>query len=153
MISIRRAVKSDVDSIIQLFEDTVRHINQKDYSRDQLAVWANAKYLAILADNVLTQYFFVAEIQEHLVGFSSFTQDGYLDFMYVHKDFQSQGIATSLLEHILKEASDMNIKRLYASVSITAQPFFRSKGFQTYDEEHKVIKGISFTNALMEKEI
>ena len=151
MISIRPAADSDIDSIIELFENTVRHINSKDYSENQIEAWASAKDKTIWAKKVNDQYFFVAEIFDEIVGFSSIEENGYLDFMYVHKDFQNKGIASTLLSQILVQATKSGIKRIFSSISVTAKPFFLANGFQVYDTEHKSLNGIAFTNSLMEK--
>ena len=42
----------------------------------------------------------IAEIENELTGFSSIEKNGYLDYMYVHKDHQGKGIAKNLLEEI-----------------------------------------------------
>ncbi|WP_425391264.1 GNAT family N-acetyltransferase [Ekhidna sp.] len=151
MITIRKADRNDVPDIITLFENTVRSVNQKDYSAKQIDVWANAKNKDIWSENVKIQYFYLAEIDDQIVGFSSIDDTGYLDFMYVHKDFQRRGIAKALLEQIEQKASELRLLKIHSSVSITAQPFFKSRGFKTYDDEHKVLKDVAFINALMEK--
>ena len=50
--------------------------------------------------------------------------------MYVHKDHQGKGIASELLKYLVQIAFDHDLREIRAEVSITARPFFRSKGFE-----------------------
>ena len=151
MIAIKEATVDDVDEIINLFESTVKAVNKKDYSPEQIAIWTNTKDRNIWTEKVENQTFYLAEKDHQIVGFSSIDDSGYIDFMYVHKDFQGHGIAKAMLTKIEKKAKELKLKKMYSSVSITAQPFFKSKGFVVYDKEHKELNGVSFTNALMQK--
>lgn len=148
---IRKATGKDLDSILELFEGTVQHVNAKDYSKEQIAIWKQTKDREIWNAKITSQSFFVATINNQIVGFSSIDSDGYLDFMYTHHQHQRQGIATKLLNTIEKEAQAMKLDRVWASVSLTAQAFFAKYGYVQYDNEHKLLSGVHFKNALMEK--
>ena len=150
-MDIRRATTDDLDQILELFTNTVKHINAKDYAPEQIAVWSKAKDRNIWLDKLQTQTFFVAISHDEVTGFSSIDPEGYLDFMYVHKDHQRKGIAQALLSEIEKQAEKYKVDRIWASVSITAQPFFQKHGYRHYEDEHKLVGGVPFKNALMEK--
>ncbi|ABR42036.1 putative acetyltransferase [Parabacteroides distasonis ATCC 8503] len=47
--------------------------------------------------------------------------------MFVHKDFQSKGIVTILLNDIERYAITAGITRVTSEVSLTARPFFEKK--------------------------
>lgn len=55
------------------------------------------------------------------VGFGSLAKDGYLDFMFVDKDTQKQGVASALLAEIERKASEQNNVQIYSDVSLTAK--------------------------------
>ena len=150
MIAIRKATVDDVDEIIDLFVSTVKTVNSRDYTAEQIAAWTQAKDRNIWCEKIEIQHFYVAMI-DYQMGFSSIDNTGYVDFMYVHKDFQGRGIAKSLLDQVEQKARELRLPRMHSSVSITAQPFFKSKGFEAYDKEYKSLNGIEFTNALMQK--
>lgn len=150
---IRSATATDLHAILQLFEETVRAINMRDYTPEQIDAWASAKNEDAWSKKLMQQFFFVAESSNGLLGFSSIDRSGYLDFLYVHKDHQGVGIATALLKAIEDQASQLNLSRIWASVSTTAQPFFIKKGYQPFEEEHKQLLGVTFINALMEKQL
>lgn len=150
---LRKATATDLDQILSLFENTVRNINSSDYSQEQIDVWAAAKNREIWTQKIIDQCFFVAIMENTIVGFSSIDKEGYLDFMYVHHEYQRKGIALALLNQIESTARKIRVSRICVSVSITAQPFFLKHGYTRYSDESKSISGIAFTNALMEKEI
>ncbi|MEO9485487.1 MAG: GNAT family N-acetyltransferase [Ekhidna sp.] len=148
---IREAQIKDLDQILTLFEETVKHIDIRDYSEAHLNVWSSSKNQKAWLQKIKEQSFYVAAVKNQIVGFSSIDSEGYLDFMYVHHQLQRQGVATALLEKIESHASKMDLKRIWASVSITAQPFFSKNGYEHYEDEHKMLSGVHFKNALMEK--
>ncbi|WP_436516078.1 GNAT family N-acetyltransferase [Ekhidna sp. To15] len=150
-MDIRKATEKDLDQILELFVGTIQYINAKDYNAEQIAAWSKAKNRSAWLEKLKTQSFFVAHIQDEILGFSSIDAEGYLDFMYVHKDHQRKGIAGLLLERVEKQAKSAKIERIWSSVSITAQPFFSNNGYQHYEDEHKMFSGVHFKNALMEK--
>ncbi len=55
------------------------------------------------------------------------TINGLFDFLYVHHNYQRIGVAPILQEGVEKEARLQGNSKVFASVSITAQPFFLSK--------------------------
>ena len=100
--TIRIAQQSDALELVSLFQETVLHINKRDYSEAEVADWASCgNDLSRIKDMIKTHYFIVATNQQsQIVGFSSITHQGYLHSMFVHKDFQGKGIATILLNEI-----------------------------------------------------
>src|SRR5690554_6333399 len=100
-ITIIEASSADVKEITQLFHDTIQVINSRDYPKDEIDDWSSwYKDTDKWAERINEQYFIVAKLDNKVVGFSSLATDGYLDFMFVHKDLQGQGIAKALLTEI-----------------------------------------------------
>ena len=151
-ITIHRAVEDDVSQITQLYNDTVRNINARDYTPQQIDVWASsAQNTTRWQAAVKEQYFILAEISGKLAGFSSITPDGYLDFMYVSKDFQRCGAASALLDEIENKARDQNNHLIYAHVSATARGFFEKNGYIVREIVEDHFGGVVFMNNVMEK--
>ena len=149
---LRRAKPADVDSIRQLFYDTITTVNTKDYNPEQIAIWsAGWENVAGWQQRVEEQHFFVAERAGQILGFSSITDAGYVNFMFVHKNFQGQGIASQLLEAVEEVANQLELKEIWAEVSITARPFFASKGFIITKTFVKTVGTVSFDDAIMTK--
>lgn len=149
-MTIRKATIIDISEISQLFYQTITTVNTKDYNAQQIETWASgADNKTFWEEQIEKQYFIIAENPNCLVGFASLTNDGYLDFMYVHKNHQNQGIASALLESILVEANKLKLTKIWTDASITARPFFLNKGFIIERIYTKFSKGVKFENAIM----
>lgn len=151
---IRRANISDIDEIGTLYKDTITTINSKDYTKEQIVAWtATYNNEAGWIRRIEEQHFYVATIDDIIVGFASIDNNGYFDLLYVHKDFQKQGVATNLCSTIENKAKEMGFDEITVQSSITAKPFFTSQGFIQTSEKKKEINGVPFTNAVMSKKI
>ncbi|MFZ1321744.1 MAG: GNAT family N-acetyltransferase [Ignavibacteria bacterium] len=151
-INIRRAAEKDVDDLRFLYRDTVIHINSADYSAEEIKAWSdNFKNTEGLKRKITEQYFIVAEIDKVITGFSSIANDGYLDFMYVHKDYQRKGVAMALLKEIESQAKISDIKKIYSHVSKTARPFFEKYGYIKKGKKINKVNNIEFVNSVMVK--
>jgi len=175
-IEIRTAAFADIPNIVEMYRQTVFTISAKDYTPAQIKVWADGavnfpRWEAAIKD----QYFVMAETyntplplvkakgltsslpsQEgnlFLAGFSSIAKDGYLDFMYVSKDYQRCGVATSLLNEIELKAREQNNPEIYSHVSKTAKGFFLKMGYVHKENISDLYKGELFINALMVKKL
>lgn len=149
---IRKYRPSDCASMAKLFYDTVHAVNAKDYTEEQLNAWATGNVdleawnKSFLAHNTL-----IAEINGEIVGFADMDNTGYLDKLYVHKDFQRRGIATALVKELERSAQKEGIFNFVTYASITARPFFEKQGY-TVEAENKVIRnGITLVNYKMVK--
>ena len=153
--TIRIAQQSDALELMSLFQETVLHINKRDYSEAEVADWASCgNDLSHIKDMIKTHYFIVATNQQsQIVGFSSITQQGYLHSMFVHKDFQGKGIATILLNEIERYATATGIIRITSEVSLTARPFFEQRGYIVTEEQKRRANQLSLTNFWMAKNL
>jgi putative acetyltransferase len=151
-ISIRLARMSDLAEIQKMFVDTISAICKDDYSSKQIKVWTSSiENTPLWTDKLTSQYFLVAELDNKIVGYCSLSNNDYLDLLYVHKDYQRQGIADQLFSEIEKEAIKKNGTVLHSDVSKTARPFFEKKGFQILKEQTNVRQGVEIINYKMAK--
>ena len=142
--TIRIAQQSDALELMSLFQETVLHINKRDYSEAEVADWASCgNDLSRIKDMIKTHYFIVATNQQsQIVGFSSITHQGYLHSMFVHKDFQGKGNATT-----------RGIMRITSEVSLTARPFFEKRGYIVEVEQKRKANQLYLTNFWMAKRL
>lgn len=153
-ITIRQAVSNDIESIAQLFKDTIETVNAKDYAPEQIIVWAKgASRKEKLLVKMHEQYFLLAEIDNIIVGFGSMTAAGYLDFMYVSKDHQRKGIALNIYKQLEAFAREKHFGLITSDVSITARPFFERQGFEVVQQQRVDIEGVKLTNYKMQKHL
>lgn len=153
MTMLRQALKEDLPAITALFRDTVRHVNSRDYSPEQIAAWSSAADNSdCWEDKLVTQYFVVATDQQgNIQGFGSITPQGYFDTIYVGKDNQRQGIAKAIIESLMHYARTQNVGIVTSEVSITARPFFERFGFEWVHTQQKPFAGSVFTNYMMRR--
>lgn len=151
---IRIATTADIDEIAELYKNTITAINSKDYNKAQIDAWvATYGNKEGWIRRIEEQHFYLATIDEKIVGFASIDNSGYLDLLYVHKDYQRQGIATKLLKTLEKTAKEMGFTEITVQSSTTANPFLLSHGFIQTGERNKKINGVPFTNSMMAKKI
>lgn len=146
----REYIPEDIHEIIKLFHDTVHAVNARDYSKEQLDAWADWHRIDIKAwDMSLRKNFcIVATHNGKITGFGDISRHGYLDRLFVHKDFQGQGIATAICERLEKLIS----RKITTHASITAKPFFEKRGYCTVRSQRVERHGVWLTNFVMEKD-
>ncbi|MGY6648909.1 GNAT family N-acetyltransferase [Wenyingzhuangia sp. IMCC45574] len=151
-ISLRKANLQDLKEIQQLFVESINHTCNKDYNTQQIKVWtASVKKIEKWSSKLTSQYFIVAETQHKIIGFASLEQGNYFDLLYVHKDFLRKGVASLLYNNIKKEALLSGFQKLHTKASITAVPFFKTKGFTIKTENKNRLNGVEIINYDMEQ--
>jgi putative acetyltransferase len=151
---LRQANSTEIGKITQLFYETIQAVNSRDYPQDEIDDWSSwhTNYDEWNV-RMREQYFIVAILDDGIVGFASLATDGYLDVMYVHKDWQGQGIASRLLSELEKKAREQNNREIYSEVSITAKPFFENRGFVVIKKQLKKSRNKELVNYCMVKEL
>lgn len=192
---LRKYHPSDCAALAALFYETVHTVNAKDYSPEQLDAWADVQVdLNAWNESFLAHNTYVA-VQECdgaddidscasdsagpaprktddipattlIIGFGDMDDTGYLDRLYVHKDYQGKGVATAICDR-LEEDFCLSRGRLLQNsavqkrkndtftthASITARPFFEKRGYTVVKAQQVVRKGISIRNYIMRKRI
>ncbi|WP_250433964.1 GNAT family N-acetyltransferase [Hanstruepera flava] len=151
-IEIRQATVEDIPEITTLFRDTIREVNSKHYSDKQIQTWADgANDTQKWEDRINRLYFLVAESHNTIVGFAYLKNCNYFDGLFVHKDFQRQGIASKLLRIIESKVMMDGFEKIKSDVSITALPFFEDHYYDVIKKQKKILKGITFENYVVSK--
>ena len=84
-----------------------------------------------------------------IVGFGDMDETGYLDRLYVHKDYQGQGIASAICDELERFAAG---KIITTHASITAKLFFQHRGYPVVRKQEVIRHGVALTNFVMEKQ-
>jgi putative acetyltransferase len=152
-IIIREYWPEDVQDLVKIFYNTVHKINIRDYSEEQVNVWAPETSLAIKkwVEKFERTQPFVAIIDNTIVGFVEFESDGHIDCFYCHHEWMGYGVGSALMNTVDEKARQQKIQRIYADVSITARPFFEKRGFTVTQEQTILVRGVQLTNFKMEK--
>lgn len=153
-VEIRRYRSADSQILYDLFYMTVHQINKQDYSAEQLSVWAKSTIdLNKWQQSLSANYTLVAVIEEQQVGFADLSSSGYLDRLYVHHEYQRQGIAQALVTALEQYGENQGLTQITVAASLTAKPFFLKNGYHVVSEQHVQREGISLTNFLMAKQL
>ena len=139
----------DCPALARLFYDTVHTVNGRDYTPEQLAAWADDQVdLSAWDTSFLAHHTLVAEEDGVILGFADMDGSGYLDRLYVHKDRQSQGVASALCD-ALEDACPAAVFTTHAS--LTARPFFEGRGYRVLRRQTVIRHGVALDNYVMEK--
>lgn len=147
--------KTDTKELVTLFYNTVHTVCVDDYSNEQLEAWAPLSeveskienWSSSLSENIT----YIAKKDARIVGFADLTYDGLLDRLYVHKDFQRLGIASALLSKLEFQAIQLKMQEMQTYASITAKPFFESRGYICIHPNKAERNGTALTNFYMKK--
>jgi UPF0176 protein len=151
---IRLFQQQDSDRIAQLFHDTIREVNIRDYSPTQVQAWApDDLYFTNWTEDCTSNFTYVAEEEGEIIGFAQLETNGHIDCFFCHKDYQRCGVGTRLYRAIEARALELKIERLFVEASITARAFFKSRGFTVVKEQQVFCRGEKLTNFVMEKSL
>lgn len=146
---IREYQSSDCKELVELFYNTVHTVNAKDYTKEQLNVWATEQVNLKTWNQSIQEHFSIVAVDDDIiVGFGDIDKSGYLDRLFVHLEYQGKGIATAICNR-LESAVQENI---VTHASITAKPFFEKRGYKVVKEQQVERQGIFLTNFVMIKE-
>lgn len=145
---LRKYIPSDCEQLSKLFFQTVHSVNAKDYTKEQLDVWATGTVDLKEWDKSFTEHYTVVAIDNNIiVGFGDIDKTGYLDRLYVHADYQGKGVATAICNRLEQAVQG----KITTHASITAKLFFEKRGYKVVKEQQVERQGIYLINFCMEK--
>lgn len=151
---IRKFQPNDLHAVLKLFYDVVHTVGAKYYAQEEVTAWApdnpdKDKWLHSLTTN----YTYIAEDKGKIIGFGDMTERGYIDRLYVHKDYQGKGIASAILKKLEEEALRLHLKELTTEANIIAKKVALRQGFEIIEKYQKMHKGVEFTLYKMRKKL
>ena len=148
-MQLREFIPSDCTQLAELFYQTVHSVNAKDCTQEQLNAWATSEVdLQAWDSSFRAHRTIVATENSEIVGFGDMDETGYLDRLYVHKDYQGQGIASAICDELERFAAG---KTITTHASITAKPFFQHRGYRVVRKQEVIRRSVALTNLVMEK--
>lgn len=148
-MEIRKYQPSDCEELAELFYNTVHTVNVKDYTKEQLDVWATGQVDLEKWNQSLQEHYSVVAVDDKIiVGFGDIDKASYLDRLFTHAHYQGKGIATAICNQ-LEQAVQGDI---HTHASITARPFFEKRGYKVVKEQKVERQGVFLTNFVMVKE-
>ena len=153
-MDIRPYQESDIPAIARLYFNTVRRINARDYTQEQILAWAPTIYNnSYWSQRFLKKQVLVAESRDEVLGFAEYEPSGHIDCFYVHHEYQRRGVGSALLARVESELRSLNVHRTFAEVSLTARAFFAGQGYRVVEERNQEYRDLTFKLFLMQKYI
>lgn len=148
-LELRTYQQKDCPALAKIFYETVHAVNVKDYTPAQLNAWAPGTVdFKKWNERFINSRTLVAVDGSMVIGYGNIDKTGYLDHLYVHKDYQRKGVAT-----LLCDALEACVKGQAVTVhaSITAKPFFEKRGYRVIKQQEVKRQNVLLTNFLMSK--
>lgn len=152
MIIVREYVEADVEALWEIHYYTIRNINIRDYTQEQVEAWApEVCDFSVWRKRMEGISPFVAEKDGIIVGYTDLQPCGLIDHFFCHHEYQGQGVGKALMSHVFKVGCARGVTRFYSEVSITARPFYEHFGFSVVKTQEMEIRGKKLRNFVMEK--
>lgn len=148
-IEIRKYQETDNSVLLDLLKESVRQIDEKDYSNKEKEAWINGINEERFYSAIKNHDTYVALFDSKIIGFADMANDGYLDHLYVDPSFQKLGVATSLCDVLESQYQGIELS---VHASICAKPFFEKRGYQVIKKQEVERLGVLVTNYVMEKQ-
>lgn len=150
---IRPITNADFPFIVTLVQQSIKEVAAAHYSPQQVQVWADRFSEQTLRERLNGQITLVAENGHELTGIASLGFNGVMDLLFVHKDYQRQGVASVLYQRLEAKARASELPAISAAVSLSARPFFEAQGFKVDKQQTVEINETTFTNYSMSKRL
>jgi len=128
---IRKTKPEDAEAISRLHRQTIKRVNSKDYSREQVEVWSKRSTPGWIKKIITNPdvYYYVAVEKNNIVGFGDFSREDGLRGLYIASDWINKGVGRKLVQKIEREARKLGIKELKLKSTLTAYEFYKKMGF------------------------
>ncbi len=134
-MKIRLAKDKDCAAIARLHRQTIRNVNSKDYTKEQIRAWSartNANRFRNSADKCKM---WVAIEDDKVAGFCNHGLDGEFWGLYVHKDYIGKGIGSRLMQTAEDSLKKLGFKKVSLKASITAKEFYKKQGYKVIKKD------------------
>ncbi|PNK61363.1 GNAT family N-acetyltransferase [Psychrobacter sp. FDAARGOS_221] len=167
-LTIRNATHADIPKLIDIFEQSILAIDDLIYSKAQKRAWMTVETgLATPEDFwkhrfARTQPSVAESAAGEVVGFIEYLlyknqssendpQCAYIDGLFVHPNYQRQGVAQALYDKTVFNPYGMSINTVWVHASKLAYPFFLKQGFEVVEQQQVERHNVTLSRYLMRK--
>jgi len=114
-LKVRTYKEEDAQALANIYYNTIRHINIRDYSAEQINAWApydSVKDYSGWQEKLAKVKPFVAVINDTIVGFAEFDAKRHIDCFMCIMNTKAKGIGSALMKAIFAAAQKQNIGRI-----------------------------------------
>lgn len=127
--ALRPMLPADVPALTILYRASIELLAEEDYSEDQREAWAARADEPAFAKRLASGLTLVAIVGNRPAGFASMEGTDKIGMLYVDPEYARQGVATLLVDALVKLAGARGVSLLKVDASDTAQPLFQKLGF------------------------
>ena len=146
--AIRRAILADAAIACNLVRQSISELCVADHNGDEatLRAWLANKNESTFSRWIASDQHvaLVAERRGEILGFGLLNRTGKLALLYVAPSARLQGVSTSILTELEREAIRLGLKEISLESSLTAKRFYQAKG---YHSRGIPVAGFGVTNA------
>ena len=134
-IIVRKARVDEAAKLVNIHNRSVRQLCSADYDKEQIEAWAGRRTVEDYELRIKRVPSFVAESDGVVAGYATYSpKTSELLSVFIDPDYTRQGIASLLVEELLKDARSQGLTSLWLDSSLTAVPFYESVGFVGSEE-------------------
>jgi len=134
-MKIRLAKDEDYAAIACLHRQTIRNVNSKDYTEEQIRVWSARTNANRFRNSASKCKRWVAVDHDKVVGFCDHGLDGEFWGLYVHKDYIGKGIGSRLIQTAEDSLKKMGFKKVSLKATVTAKEFYKKQGYKVIKKD------------------
>lgn len=150
---IRKFRDSDAIELAKMHRGTIRVINKKDYTKEQIKVWATASAKRWRENaKAKNSTILIALDKNKLIGFVQL-KDSEVKALYVHKSYIGMGIGKKLLKKLEETAYKKGTRKLHCMSTITAKNFYQKHRYKIIKRTKFQIRNQRLTVYKMEKNL
>jgi putative acetyltransferase len=151
-VNVRPYESADLAGIIETYTASIHGLAAAYYSPEQIAAWAPVPPdPRRWEERLAALHTVVAESDGVFAGFASYTNDGYLDFLFTHPNYARRGVASSLYQKIESALRLLAVARVTTHASLAARSFFDHQSFTMDAEECVACRGVLLRRFAMHK--
>ncbi len=141
-LEINRATEVDLPLMQRLFYQTVTTYGSIIFSKSEIKIYSRlAANKVYWIKKFKKDFIYNAKLNGEIVGSFSMDQNGKIEYVFVHMNYQKQGIASKLYKSLETVAKDANIHTLTTQINLLTRHFFEKRGFEIIKNTSQVVGG------------
>ncbi|WP_109299457.1 GNAT family N-acetyltransferase [Aquimarina sp. AU474] len=139
---ISRAIDNDLPLMQRLFYQTVTSYGSMIFTKAEIKIYSRLATNKIYWQKKFKEDFiYNAKLNGEIVGSFSLDKNGTIEYIFVHMNYQGQGIANALYATMEEVAREASISTLTTRINLMTKDFFEKNGFNIVKNAVKVVGG------------